>query len=239
MAASSKKSGSSSASKRAGGSSSSRTGSGARSSGASRGRSGSNSSQGSGAAQVTTDHDEIQRWVEERGGKPACVRGTGGRGDTGLLRIDFPDGPEAKLQPISWEDFFEKFEENNLAFLYQDKDQSRFNKLVGRDTVQARNQGEQKASRGRLKQEGRSAGGRSSRGPSGSSQSRARSSASQGGSSRGGARKTASSRVGRSAAGKSAPAKSGSSSGRSSSGSGRKASSASRAGASGQNRGRR
>jgi len=178
MAASSKKSGSSSASKRAGGSRSSRTGSGARSSGASRGRSGSNSSQGSGAAQVTTDHEEIQRWVEERGGKPACVRGTGGRGDTGLLRIDFPDGPEAKLQPISWEDFFEKFEENSLAFLYQDKEQSRFNKLVGRDTVQARNQGERKASRGRPKQEGRSAGGRSSRGPSGGSQSGARSSAS-------------------------------------------------------------
>ena len=88
-------------------------------------------------SKTTTDHDEIRRWVEERGGKPACVRGTGGKGDTGLLRIDYPGfSGEDSLEHISWEEFFEKFEEAELALVYQeetaDGDESRFSKLVSR-----------------------------------------------------------------------------------------------------------
>jgi hypothetical protein len=37
------------------------------------------------------------------------------------------------LEKISWDTFFEYFDENELAFLYQDG--NRFNKLVNRDTV--------------------------------------------------------------------------------------------------------
>jgi hypothetical protein len=67
---------------------------------------------------ATTDHEEIRRWVEERGGWPACVKGTGGWEDPGLLRIDFPGySGEESLQKITWEEFFEKFEESGLAFL--------------------------------------------------------------------------------------------------------------------------
>ena len=90
------------------------------------------------ASQTTTDHDQIREWAEARGGKPACVKGTGGGGDAGLLRIDFPgySGAES-LQHISWEEFFEKFDENDLALLYQeetaDGKKSNFNKLVRRD----------------------------------------------------------------------------------------------------------
>jgi hypothetical protein len=29
-------------------------------------------------SKTTTDHDEIKKWVESRGGKPATVKGTGG-----------------------------------------------------------------------------------------------------------------------------------------------------------------
>lgn len=73
-------------------------------------------------SKVTTDHEEIRKWVEERDGSPATVKYTGGKQDAGLLRIDFPgDGDEAKLEPISWDDFFEKFEEKQLAILCQDK----------------------------------------------------------------------------------------------------------------------
>lgn len=90
----------------------------------------------SGSAQTTTDHATIQHWVEERGGHPACVKGTGDKNDTGLLRIDFPGySGEESLQPISWDEFFEKFDEANLAFLYQetqDGKPSRFSKLVQR-----------------------------------------------------------------------------------------------------------
>lgn len=86
----------------------------------------------------TTDHDEIRHWVEERRGKPARVRGTGGVDDPGLLRIDMPDAePDEELEPITWDTFFEKFEREHLAFVYQDKTKegqpSRFSKLVQRD----------------------------------------------------------------------------------------------------------
>jgi len=91
-----------------------------------------------GAAQATTSHDQIRRWVEERHGKPACVRGTGDKNDIGMLRIDMPGYTgEDKLEHISWDEWFGKFEEKRLAFLHQDKmadgKRSNFNKLVSRD----------------------------------------------------------------------------------------------------------
>lgn len=89
------------------------------------------------AARATTDHETIRSWVEARGGHPACVKGTGRNDrDPGILRIDYPGfGGEGKLEPMSWDDFFDAFEANDLAFLYQEEEESRFSKLVGRDTV--------------------------------------------------------------------------------------------------------
>jgi hypothetical protein len=86
---------------------------------------------------TTTDHDEIRRWVEEHDGKPVHVRGTDGGDGAGVLRIDFPGGAgSADLEPISWDEWFEKFEENDLAFLYQEEkasgEDSTFFKLVRR-----------------------------------------------------------------------------------------------------------
>jgi hypothetical protein len=94
-------------------------------------------------AKVTTDHDEIRRWVEGRGGKPATVKSTHKDGDPGLLRIDFPGYSGAgALETISWDDFFKKFDEKKLAFLYQEAlksgQQSRFHKLVSRSTANKR-----------------------------------------------------------------------------------------------------
>jgi hypothetical protein len=86
---------------------------------------------------TTTDHDEIRRWVEEHDGKPSSVRGTENGDEAGVLRIDFPGGAgEDQLEPISWEDWFAKFDENGLAFLYQEEkasgEDSTFFKLVSR-----------------------------------------------------------------------------------------------------------
>ena len=88
---------------------------------------------------TTTDHDEIRRWAEEHGGKPARVKGTGsGSGDDpGILRIDFPGGTgEDQLEHISWDEWFQKFEDEKLAFLYQERkasgEDSTFFKLVSR-----------------------------------------------------------------------------------------------------------
>jgi hypothetical protein len=92
------------------------------------------------SSKTTTDHDEIRKWADARGGKPAAVDGTGGNDDVGLIRIEFPDdfnSDSGKLSEISWDDFFEKFEEGKLALIYQDQtaggDKSKFNKLVKRD----------------------------------------------------------------------------------------------------------
>ena len=85
-------------------------------------------------AKTTTDHDEIRRWVEARGGRPAHVTETGASGDPGILRIDFGE-PAEGLEEISWDEWFEAFEENKLAFLYSDEGDSRFNKLVSRDNA--------------------------------------------------------------------------------------------------------
>ena len=66
----------------------------------------------------TRDHDEIRRWVESRGGKPARVAGTGSGSDPGVLRIDFeePGGNgDERLEEMSWDEWFEKFDENRLA----------------------------------------------------------------------------------------------------------------------------
>jgi hypothetical protein len=90
------------------------------------------------AGRPTTDHEEIRRWVEAHGGSPARVRGTGEADDPGVLRIDFPGGSgEEQLEPISWEEWFGKFDESELAFLYQEQKagggDSTFFKLVRRD----------------------------------------------------------------------------------------------------------
>lgn len=96
-----------------------------------------NAKHESSTAQTTTDHDEIRKWVEERGGHPSTVKRTKTGGEPGLLRIDFPGySGEGTLEEISWEDFFEKFEKEHLAFLYQEETkggkESRFCKLVER-----------------------------------------------------------------------------------------------------------
>jgi len=83
------------------------------------------------SAKRTIDHDEIRRWVEARGGRPAHVTETGDGGDPGVLRIDFAD-PDDRLEQISWDEWFAAFDENKLAFLYQAEGESRFNKLVDR-----------------------------------------------------------------------------------------------------------
>lgn len=95
-----------------------------------------------GESKVTTNHGEIQRWVEERGGSPARVKGTESRTDPGLLRIDYPGfSGEETLETITWEEFFNAFDEHNLAFLYQEKTKngkvSRFSKFIDKNSDEA------------------------------------------------------------------------------------------------------
>ena len=87
-------------------------------------------------ARTTTNHDEIQQWIERRQGRPAKVKGTDDREGEGILRVDFAE-PDDKLQPIEWAEFFATFDDRKLAFLHQDSTadgkMSRFFKFVRRD----------------------------------------------------------------------------------------------------------
>ncbi len=149
----------------------------------------------------TTDHDTIREWAEGRGGEPAAVkrtRGGRGKGDPGIIRLDFPGySGEGSLEHISWNDFFRKFDDNNLVFVYQDRtargQQSNFNKLISAESVNTdaigNDQNDRPRSSGRSTKAGRTTAARSrgsansgsgstSRRPSGSA-GRGRSSAAQ------------------------------------------------------------
>ena len=94
-----------------------------------------------GESKTTTDHKTIQAWAEARGGQPSTVKRTEHGDEAGVLRIDFPGYSGAgSLEHISWDEFFQKFDEKHLAFLYQEHtssgEESRFFKLVSRDTAE-------------------------------------------------------------------------------------------------------
>lgn len=88
---------------------------------------------------TTINHAEIRKWAEERDAQPSIVKGVKGPGP-GILRLDLPGySGHDSLTPIPWEEWLEKFDEAELAFVYQDETASgvpsNFNKLVSRDSV--------------------------------------------------------------------------------------------------------
>ncbi len=115
-------------------------------------------------SEITTDHDVIKKWIEDRGGHPSVVRATEGKRPTrsktggGLLRVEFRD-PNDALDDVDWEGFFEVFEENKLAFLHYDRRKdgqiSQFSRFLFRDAENARTNADgTQASRSHGKAEG-------------------------------------------------------------------------------------
>lgn len=93
------------------------------------------------SSRVLTDHEEIQRWAEERGARPSAVQRTHTDDNVGIIRLDFPGySGEGSLEEIEWDEWFDKFDDNNLALIVQDEtaqgEKSNFNKIVSRDTVE-------------------------------------------------------------------------------------------------------
>lgn len=75
----------------------------------------------------TQDRDTIINWAMRRSGHAAVVAGAHPDAsddietDVGALRIGFPGyASEEKLDPISWDDFFEAFNDHAAAFEYED-----------------------------------------------------------------------------------------------------------------------
>jgi hypothetical protein len=155
------------------------------------------------SSKTTVNHNQIRRWAEARHAHPARVKGTGRGGDPGMIRLDFPNfsGP-GKLEEISWDQWFDAFDHNGLALVYQEKTasgkRSNFNKLIGRETAQARGRGASHVSRhksARGSEASRSGTSRSSTSRSGTSRSgTSRSGASRASTSREGGRRGSSPR---------------------------------------------
>lgn len=79
----------------------------------------------------TTNHDEIKKWAESQGMQPTAVAEETTGDVTGLLR--FSEGaPDtgSKLHSVTWDHFFDLFEQNDLALVHEAD--SKFNKIVSR-----------------------------------------------------------------------------------------------------------
>ena len=92
-------------------------------------------------SRTLTDHEQIRQWAEERGAQPSAVRRTHSDDNVGIIRLDFPGySGEGSLGEIEWDEWFENFDNNNLALVVQDEtangEQSNFNKLVSRENVE-------------------------------------------------------------------------------------------------------
>lgn len=77
---------------------------------------------------TTTNHDEIRRWAEKYDAEPEVIDNPEIANDPVGLRLNFPGddedvllGDAAPTQPVSWEEFFAKFDELGLAFIYDDE----------------------------------------------------------------------------------------------------------------------
>lgn len=76
----------------------------------------------SGKTKMTMDHGTIKNWVEERGGEPASVPFSTPDEEEGVLRIRFKGTDEfERFTPISWSEFFSKFDQSHLAFMYEEE----------------------------------------------------------------------------------------------------------------------
>lgn len=93
---------------------------------------------------TTINHDEIQKWAELHHGKPEIVDDPSAGSDLAFLRINFHGGEDDiflgeadEEKKLSWKEFFKKFDELNLAFMYDPKgkgeDMSMFYKFIKRN----------------------------------------------------------------------------------------------------------
>jgi hypothetical protein len=71
---------------------------------------------------VTTNHEVIRRWAQERGAVPATIEGSQYDNRPGVLTFDFPGGAEGgRLRHISWAEWFRTFDARGLNFIYQEQ----------------------------------------------------------------------------------------------------------------------
>jgi hypothetical protein len=75
------------------------------------------------AAVEITDHEAVRSWIEQHGGQPMVVAGTAGddgADGVGVLKIEFGEAHDESLVPLSWDEFFRRFDEAGLALVHGD-----------------------------------------------------------------------------------------------------------------------
>lgn len=91
------------------------------------------------SSRITTDHDAIRCWAEERGAKPVEVA-RGHDDDPGTVRLEFPGSRDNSLREIGWDEWFQKFDRSQLALLYQEQtangEHSSFCQIVRREKAE-------------------------------------------------------------------------------------------------------
>jgi hypothetical protein len=72
---------------------------------------------------TTIDHHTIRDWAEQRAGYPVHVLGSEGEADA--IRVHCPlhsrDSGVEQLERITWDAFFDEFDERRLCFVYQER----------------------------------------------------------------------------------------------------------------------
>ncbi len=74
-----------------------------------------------GQSLVTHDHAVILQWAEERDAVPATVPGTEHDGHLGVLRFDFPGYGRRTLEHVTWDQWFQTFDDRKLVMIYQER----------------------------------------------------------------------------------------------------------------------
>jgi hypothetical protein len=70
---------------------------------------------------VTTDRKVIEKWIKSRNGWPAIKRQITSNGVEVILSIVFPDSEAVDIiRMLSWDEFFEKFNQQKLVFVYEE-----------------------------------------------------------------------------------------------------------------------
>ena len=73
-----------------------------------------------GQSLATRNHEVIRQWAEERQAVPTTVETRQREGHAGVLRLDFPGYGGNELGELTWDEWFETFDDRNLVFIYQE-----------------------------------------------------------------------------------------------------------------------
>ncbi len=68
----------------------------------------------------TFKHEDIKSWAEAREARPVQVRNFEGERVTDRVRFRFPSESFPDEEDLSWNEFFEIFDESKLEFVFED-----------------------------------------------------------------------------------------------------------------------